>query len=233
MAKIKKLVPEDIISDEVDIERYEKYLLSTVNGDFVDTLFTDFETWLVSQYGKTLKQVEDEYRARPYRNITDRLTEHRFKILSEPDREFISAFDKAINEFGYDGGGFIGTGYGWGKYMIVYGKTGTKSRPVAARIYIKEDGITLRLFLNNVDKHREYIESAPSHIKDAFIFEGGDCKSCSTMCAPGKNYTIDGHSMQKCNHSTFYFNIPTLEKLPDYMALLSKFYPNKTKKKTK
>jgi len=84
-----------------------------------------------------------------------------------------------------------------------------------------------------VDAHRQYIENASAHIKESFFFTGGDCKSCSTFCAPGKEYTIDGHLMRKCKHNVFYFNMPTLEMLTDYMDLLELFYPNKKQKLVK
>ena len=74
------------------------------------------------------------------------LKEDRFNIISDVDKTFILAFDKAINELEHDFGTIIGSGFGWGLYMINYGKSGTKSRPIAARIYIKDDGkIQLRL----------------------------------------------------------------------------------------
>ena len=148
-------------------------------------------------------------------------------MIKEPEKAFIIAFDKAINELGYDFGNAIGSGNVWSLLMIVYGKIDTKSRLCSARIYMQENGeITLRLFLAKIDAHRQYIENAPLHVKDAFIFAHGDCKECNINCSP-KIYTIDGKLMRKCNHDTFYFNMPTLEKLPGYMGLLSKFYPIK------
>ena len=156
------------------------------------------------------------------------LHEKRFDNISDDDKAFITAFDKEMEQFGYDYGGKIDTGHGWGRYQIRYGKTGVKNRPIAARIYIKDSGkIQLRLHLNKVDNHREHIENAPPHIKGSFVFTGGDCKSCGGICAPGKVYTIDGQQMQKCNHDVFYFNNPTLDKLPDYMRLMGKFYKKK------
>ena len=59
---------------------------------------------------------------------------------------FIVAFDKAINKLGYDCENAIGGGYSWSPLMIIYGKTGTKSRPCIARIYINNEDISLRLF---------------------------------------------------------------------------------------
>ena len=191
---------------------------------------------ITAQAGKTLKEAVEEWRLQVEEytgqlkpeSMQEMLKQRRFRIISDAGKAFILAFDKEMADMGYDFGGIIGYGYGWGLFMIIYGKTGTKSRPVAARIFIQADGeIQLRLFLNKVDKQREYIENAPAHIKEAFVFTGGDCTSCSTMCAPGKVYTIDGQQMQKCNHNVFYFYDPTLEKLSGYMELLSKFYPKK------
>ncbi|MPM16836.1 hypothetical protein SDC9_63218 [bioreactor metagenome] len=74
------------------------------------------------------------------------LTEERFNIISDDNKAFILAFDEKISKLSYSFGGNIGSGACWGKYMIIYSKTGIKSKQVAARIYIKENSIVLRLF---------------------------------------------------------------------------------------
>ena len=222
----KKLLSEDtvIIWNAHPLGQYRDFLYHAVGKDATDSMGDIF-----THAGKTLRELVDEIQSNyKAENLTQLLAERRLNIVSEADKAFILAFDQAMNALGYDCGNRIGSGVCWGMFMIVYGKTGTKSRPCAARIYIKDNGaIELRLYLNKVDKHRDYIENTPAHIKDAFQFKGGDCKSCNTMCAPGKTYTIDGQAMRKCNHSVFYFAEPSLEKLPDYMALLAKFYPVK------
>jgi hypothetical protein len=197
-----------------------------------DLFYGEHGIWLKSQAGKTIGEALASYQdASKTKNMEQKLLEERFNILSEPDKAFIIAFDKTIEDLGYDYGGGIGDGYGWGKYMIIYGKTGTKSRPCPARIYIKENGaVLLRLFFKNIDKHRQYIEESPSHIKEAFAFEGGDCKSCMPTCKTMKVYTIDERQYNKCCHSTAYFSNPSVEKMPDYMALYSRFNPAKKTK---
>ena len=241
----KNLLPEDTIvirrpnpmGDDFPLNEYRKFVKHNLGKGFTDRFGSmGFNDWIASQAGRTLKEAAEEWQLQLEehnlnpgpKTMEEILKERRFRIISDADKAFILAFDKAMAERGYDFGGTIGYGYGWGLFMIIYGKTGTKSRPVAARVLVNDDGgIYLRFFLSNVDKRREYIENTPPHIKNAFLFEGGDCTSCSTMCAPGKTYTIDGQLMQKCNHSTFYFHAPTQEKLPDYLDLLSKFYPPK------
>ncbi|MCL2604159.1 MAG: hypothetical protein FWD90_06745 [Defluviitaleaceae bacterium] len=234
MNKNKNLLPENtvIIWNAHPIGDYRNFLYETIGKDFVDGMdYSVFQKWLFSHTGKTLKDVANEV-TNGYKteSMADLLSEVRFNILSESDKTFMQSFDKEMKTLGYDCENIIGSGLSWGMYMIAYGKTGTKSRPNAARIYIKEDGeVCLRLFLNKVDKHMKYIENTPVYIKNAFIFEGGDCKSCNTACAPGKVYTIDGLVMQKCNHSTFYFYRPQIEILTDVMVLMTKFYPVKKK----
>lgn len=88
------------------------------------------------------------------------LQEERFNFISPENKAFISAFGNEISKLGYGFGGSIGSGFCWGKYMIIYSKLGVKSKKVVARIYIRENCIVLRLFLNKIDKHREYIENA-------------------------------------------------------------------------
>ncbi len=159
------------------------------------------------------------------------MQEERFNFVSKSDKAFIIGFDKAIGRLGYDYGGAIGGGYCWGRYMIIYSKTGVKSKKVAARIYIREDSIVLRLFLNKVDAHREYIEHAPDFIKHVFTGTHGDCKHCHNdhdgVCKFRKTYTLENRQIEKCNGVTFEFWKPNLEKLPGYIALLSEFYPSR------
>jgi hypothetical protein len=159
------------------------------------------------------------------------LAEERFNIISEDNKAFIQAFDKEISKLGYGFGGNIGSGFCWGKYMIIYSKIAVKSKQVAARIYIRENSIVLRLFLNKIDKHREYIENAQGFIKEAFTGEHGTCNHCRNdiggICKFRKTYTLESKFIEKCNGITFEFWEPNLEKLPDYVSLLKEFYPVK------
>ena len=195
----------------------------------VDLPYGEHSFWLSAQVGKIVKDAFDSFReASVPKTMEQKLSEERFNIISESNKAFIIAFDKEFNDLGFDYGGGIGDGYGWGKYMIIYGKTGVKSRPCPARIYIKDSGdIQLRLFLKNIDKHEPYIENAPPHIKGAFVFDWGDCKNCMPTCKAMKIYTVDGQKFKKCCHSTAYFNNPSAKKLPDYLALYSEFNPVK------
>jgi hypothetical protein len=116
--------------------------------------------------------------------------------------------------------------------MIIYSKTGVKTKSVAARIFIRESGILLRLFFNNIDKHRNYIENTPEHIKEVFVGNYGDC-SCNPKkdnCRMRKTYTIDERLTEKCSGVVFEFNNATIEKLPDYVNLFKEFYPPKKAK---
>lgn len=159
------------------------------------------------------------------------LSEERFHIVSAEDKQFILAFNDEITKLGYDFGGSIGSGFCWGKYMIIYSKSGVKSKQVAARIYIRENSIVLRLFLNKIDNHRKYIETANGFIKEAFTNDYGKCNHCHNekggICKFRKAYTLEDRLIEKCNGITFEFWEPKLEKLPDYLNLLKEFYPVK------
>ena len=233
----KKLLSEDTVirsvvgnPNGIPIGEYRKFLYEAIGKDFIDNMgYTDFQKWLFSQTGKTLKEVVDEhfinYKAE---NMADLLSERRFNIVSENNKAFIVAFDKAMNERGYDCENIVTSGLTWSYYMIVYGKSDTKSRLCATRVYIQADGtVSPRFFLTKVEQHMSYIENAPAHIKDGFNFTGGDCTLCNMNCTQGKVYTIDGHAMAKCSHNTFFFSMPSVEKLLDYMSLFAEFYPPK------
>lgn len=80
-------------------------------------------------------------------------------MIQQADKEFIVAFTKEMSKLGYGFDGKIGDGFCWGKYMIIYAKTGVKNKDVLARIYIREDGIVLRLYFNRIDEHRDNIRA--------------------------------------------------------------------------
>ena len=162
------------------------------------------------------------------------LADKKFDIISTPDKDFIVAFDKAMNDYCYDCGGVIGSGKSVCPYIITYKKTGVKNSPFVAQIFIGNKSILLQFqFKNRMDfntkmyKHREYIENAPEHIKNVFVSERtNECRYCKEIC--GKYlYTIDGHLYEKCG-AAFDFVQPSLKKLPDYIELLSKFYSKKS-----
>lgn len=165
------------------------------------------------------------------------LEEERFNIIPAESKAFILAFDNEISKLGYGFDGNIGSGACWGRYMIIYSKIGVKSKQVVARIYIRENSIILRLFLNEIDKHREYIENTQTFIKEVFTGEHGNCHHCHNdkggICKFRKTYTLENNYIEKCNGITFEFREPNLEKLPDYMSLLKAFYPAKKINKAK
>ncbi len=159
------------------------------------------------------------------------LNEERFDFLSPADRAFILAFNDQMAGLGYDFGGKIGSGYCWGRYMLIYTRSGVKSKAVYARIYIRDSSIVLRLFLNGIDKHREYIENAPAYIKEVFTGTRGDCvhdkDGPDGSCMFRKTYTLDGRFIEKCNGITFEFFDPDMQNLNDYIALFTEFFPKK------
>jgi hypothetical protein len=161
--------------------------------------------------------------------VKELLQEEKFNFIPKSSKDFITAFDEEIEKLGYSSNGVIGNGYIWGKYMILYSKTRIKTRKILARVYIRESSIVLRLYLNNIDSHRKFIEDAPPHIKKAFTGEYGRCKHCKNekegVCKFRKTYTIDGQLIEMCNGFTFEFWEPTIDKLPDYMVILSEFLP--------
>jgi len=151
-----------------------------------------------------------------------------YNFIDRKDKDFIIAFNDAIRELRYESGDNISSGYCWGRYMIIYAKTGVKSKQVAARIYIRDSEIILRLFFSKIDKHRAYLENAPEYIKLPFSDEHGTCRHCKNehagVCKFRKTYTLANRLMEKCNGVVFEFRKPDLTKLPGYMSLLREFY---------
>jgi hypothetical protein len=159
------------------------------------------------------------------------LNDQVFDFISMADKSFIRAFNHEMTKLGYEFGGHIGSGYCWGKNMIIYRRSGVKSDKVFARIYIREKDLRLRLFFSSIDKHRAYIEAAPAHVKEVFVGEYGNCDHCHNekdgKCRFRKSYTIDHRLIEKCNGLTFEFPDPTIEKLPAYINLFLEFYPHR------
>jgi hypothetical protein len=165
--------------------------------------------------------------------VKDILNEDYFSFISNNDKTFILAFNDEITKLGYDFCGKIGSGFCWGKYMIVYTKSGVKSKKVFARIYIRDESIVLRLFFSKIDNHHEYIENAPSYIKEVFVGDYGNCHRCHNdkdgLCKFRKTYTLEDCLIEKCNGNTFEFHNPSINKLIDYLDLFIEFYSIKKK----
>ena len=166
------------------------------------------------------------------------LQEPRFDFMSRDDKVFITAFDAVMLErgWGLENNGHF-SGYCWGRYMLIYCKLGVKAKNVIARIFLRDDGMVLRLFFSNIDKHRAFLEDAPEHIKSVFLTGHGNCNHCKGIghredgnCSFRKTYTLDGSLIEKCAGVVFEFYQPTMQKLPDYLALLDEFYPTKGRK---
>ena len=170
--------------------------------------------------------------------IKQLLQESRFDFVNADDKAFVIAFDAAMLErgWGLETNGHY-KGYMWGRYMLIYHKLGVKAKKVPARIYLRENGIALRLFFSSVDKCRTHIENSPLHIKGMFTGTHGNCGHCGIerdgSCKHRKTYTIDNNSYEKCDGEVFEFWQPNLEKLSDYLALLDEFYSPKMTKRTK
>jgi len=168
------------------------------------------------------------------------LKEERFNIISKENKKFICKFTEEMILMDYDFGGTIGDGYCWGHYMVIY----SRNKKVIARIFIRDNGIkmwggkehkwkksiVLRLFFSNIDKHKEFIEIAPPHIKEPFIDENGLCNHCGEKCHNRKLYTINGRQYEKCGY-VFSFTDPKIEHIKGYINILKEFYAKRSKKK--
>ena len=217
-------------SRKISAIEFRKFFKKTLGEDYdKNPVVRSFIKVPLSHKGKTLKEIIEECN-NPVcsKSLEEILAEDRFKMISMPDKTFIIVFDKAMNEVGYDfGGAIVGNK---DLIVIVYGKTGTKTRPRPACFHIDNDGnVCLKLYLHKVDDRREYIENAPSHIREIFTNDIGKCNGCNFKdgkckfnCT--KTYTIDGHLYNKC-----YFHLTelVLKNISDYIALLSEFYPMK------
>jgi len=228
----KTLLPDNTIitvGEEIPLSDFRAYFENMFEKGFAPG--GDLMEWLRTQTGKSVQKAAMDYGKIPLKqSMKALLAEERFDEINEADKAFMLAFDERMADFGYDSGGCIVGGICWGKYMVIYSQTGAKTKKVIARIYMRDGGLVLRLFLNGIDKRRAYIESAPPHIKSAFAAGShGDC-SCNPKkenCRTRKTYVLDGKTVEKCSGAVYEFPNPTVETLPDYIGLLAAFYPVK------
>ena len=188
--------------------------------------------------GKTMGQlvaecVDGSIQNHTIKSLQELLQEERYSIVSNADKDFIISYDQFMSDMGYDFGGAIAAGIDDGTFAIQYKKSEGKNKSPFSRVHINKDGsLRLRLYFSDIEKHQKYIESSPAHIKSAFAFDEGNClilntgEPCVKGCKGMKRYTIDGVDYVKCHHSIAHFRNPTVDRLPDYIALLSQFYPN-------
>jgi predicted transcriptional regulator YdeE len=199
------------------VERYvpEKFK----GGDKPDSVV---EIWLpVSRVGESI--------------IPLMLGEASFDYIKPDEKAFIAAFDGEMEKRGYSTGNSFGYPACFWRRVLIYDKVGRKSKSITARIYfLNTGGIMLRMYFNNIDKHRAYLEAAPEGIRRVFAKGDGDCHHCksghraSGECKFRKTYTLNGETIEKCSGEVFSFYAPILEMLPEYMALFDEFYPAKT-----
>ena len=162
--------------------------------------------------------------------VASLLQRERFHFLPEEEKAFLLLFDREMERLGYTAGGHIGCGYCWGKYMLIYRKAGSESRKVFARVYLREDRSILRMYFDKVERHRVAIEGAPEHIQDAFTGAYGYCNHCHNQKADGRcshrrSYRLHDEAYEFCDSFTFWFLEPTPDKVPDYIAIFTEFYP--------
>ena len=160
------------------------------------------------------------------------LSEEKYNFVSQKDKDFIIAFDNAMKEAGYKNNG-IQPYVVFGKYKIEYFKPGTKTPKYIARFYFRDDEIVLRLYISNIDKHKDYIEKSQDFIKKPFIDNSHQCKpNCKGMitnnkCRYRKTYTLSGVPYVKCAEQSFMFYQMNPGNAIQYVELLTVFYPIK------
>lgn len=164
-----------------------------------------------------------------------KLSDPLYDFVSDNDKAFVIAFDKAMHKIGYENSGI--TPYVcFGKYKIEYSKTGLKTKKVIARFYFRDDDIVLRLYFTKIDKHIAYIENSCDFIKSSFTNDTGKCGHCDNgfnvndSCNFRKTYTIDEQVYEKCSGNNFYFDNHDVASVPKYIELITTFYPVKKEK---
>lgn len=170
------------------------------------------------------------------RSIMGLMQDEKFDFVNATGKAFITNFDNEMNRLGYSTNSGIGNGFCWGKYMIIYTKSGVKSQKSYARIYIQKDGsMYLRMYFSNVERHKEAIENSPEFVQIAFTSGFGACKHCHNqkidgVCSHRKTYTLNSVKYEICDGYAFYFKNPDSSRIPDYISIFKVFYPERKRK---
>jgi len=172
------------------------------------------------------------------------LKEKKYDFITKENKAFILEFTKQIKTIDYDFDGDIRNGFERGNYQIIYSLNGIRgSRNIITRILIRDDcvivsggkevkfknGIALKLYFSNINKHIDYIINSPTHIKERFVNNSGLCKYCIEQCYKRKTWTINGKEIAKCNDFFEYEN-PKIKDIEDYINILKEFYGKKGSK---
>lgn len=229
---INEPLTEDTVigSKKITAAEFRKFFKKTLGEDYEQNpVVCSFIKIPLSHKGKTLKEIIEECKNPPVEKCLEEiLSENRFNIISVSNKAFIVAFDKAITEMGYDFGGTVVGNKDF--LVIVYGKTGTKTRRRPACFHIDNDGnVCMKLYLHKVADHQQYIENTSAHIKEIFTNDIGKCNGCnfrSGKCKYNctKTYTVNGRLYHKC-----YFHVADLnmDNISEYIELLAEFYSMK------
>ena len=144
---------------------------------------------------------------------------------------FIAAFDEAMNAAGYARLEKPHDNAYWNSF-IAYVKPGAKTPKIIARIYLRDDGIVLRVYASNIDKRRAYLEGAPAFIQQPFVNDDNNCKpGCKGMrmangkCRYQKTYTLNGAAHVKCGDACFCYSNLDAKDAQEYVNLVAAFYP--------
>jgi len=155
-------------------------------------------------------------------DINETLSKRGIESIADPDKAFLLAFDVSMGELGYDFTTVIGKGTSSEPVIINYSKCGTHNSS-AARIFISEGKVILKLLPKKLTPHFNYIASAPAHIKSIYTTHHDNCLSCPAQCRTYKKYSVDGKFIQKCHpHKDLE---PSMKYLPDYINLFLEFFP--------
>ena len=124
MGKNSKNLTEDtrIMMGDISVGDYRNYFLHILGKEFLNNLSgMDFQSWLNTQVGKTLKKaVWDYLNPSGTKSMEELLKEERFNFVSTENKKFITEFTKQMNLIDYDFDGSIGDGFCWGHNMIIY-----------------------------------------------------------------------------------------------------------------
>ncbi len=110
------------------------------------------------------------------------------------------------------------TKYEEAKSGFVVSYIDAKSKKVLFNYVFRKKGLLARIYGNNIDKYTDLLQTLPPEMRKE-IAVAPDCKrlidpeSCSSKCAMGYSFTMDGVDYKKCRFNSFMHEV-TAETFP-------------------
>jgi len=98
--------------------------------------------------------------------------------------------------------------------------TSKKNKKVLMSLQVKQNKLSVKLNLQNIDQYITVITNMPEKIQNAIVSGGWECGGCNPRCSGGFAFEMDGKAFNKCHCGSFVFGGVADEDFPHFQELL-------------